>query len=56
MLAQAVTLTFAASSFGLLPLGLIMFGVLAVPPMVVARIAAGIRGRTRAPSARTRRP
>jgi hypothetical protein len=52
MLAQAVTLTFAASSFGLLPLGLIMFGVLAVPSMIAARVAAGIRGRARGSSAR----
>ena len=28
MLAQAVVLAFAAASFGLLPLGLVMFGVL----------------------------
>jgi hypothetical protein len=45
MLAQAVTLTFASSSFGLLPLGLILFAVLAVPPMLVARLAAGLRAR-----------
>jgi peptidoglycan/LPS O-acetylase OafA/YrhL len=43
MLAQAVTLAAASSSFGLLPLGLIMFGVLAVPPMLVARLTAGLR-------------
>ncbi len=46
MLAQAVALAAAASSFGLLPLGLIMFGVLAVPPMLVARLAARLRART----------
>jgi hypothetical protein len=46
MLAQAVTLAAASSSFGLLPLGLVMFAVLAVPPMVVARLAAGLRTRS----------
>jgi hypothetical protein len=45
MLAQAVTLAAASSSFGLLPLGLILFAVLAVPPMLVARLAAGLRTR-----------
>lgn len=45
MLAQAVTLALAASSFGLLPLGLVMFAVLAVPPMAVARFAARLRVR-----------
>ena len=36
MLAQAVVLAFAAASFGLLPLGLIMFAVLGLPVMAVA--------------------
>jgi hypothetical protein len=45
MLAQAVTLTVAASSFGLLPLGLVVFGILAVPPMVAALLAARLRRR-----------
>jgi hypothetical protein len=45
MLAQAVTLAIAASSFGLLPLGLIMFAVLALPPVGVATAAAGVRKR-----------
>lgn len=44
MLAQAVTLAFAAASFGLLPLGLIMFAVLALPPMGAAAVAARVRG------------
>lgn len=43
MLAQAVTLTFTAAGFGLLPLGLILFGILAVPPMIAARLAAWMR-------------
>jgi hypothetical protein len=51
MLAQAVTLAFAASSFGLLPLGLILFAVLAVPPMIVARVVAGVRVRVGSSSA-----
>lgn len=46
MLAQAVTMAAASSSFGLLPLGLIMFAVLAIPPMIVARLAAGLRSRS----------
>lgn len=36
MLAQAVVLAFAAASFGLLPLGLVMFGVLGLSAMAVA--------------------
>jgi len=43
MLVQALTLAAATSSFGLLPLGLIMFGILAVPPIGVASLAARIR-------------
>jgi hypothetical protein len=46
MLAQAVTMSAASSSFGLLPLGLIMYAVMAVPPMFVARLAAGLRTRS----------
>jgi peptidoglycan/LPS O-acetylase OafA/YrhL len=36
MLAQAVVLAVAAASFGLLPLGLIMFSVLSLPVILVA--------------------
>lgn len=36
MLAQAVVLAVAAASFGLLPLGLIMFSILSLPVMAVA--------------------
>lgn len=46
MLAQAVTMALVSSDFSLLPLGLIMFAVLAVPPMLVARFAAGLRRRS----------
>lgn len=46
MLAQAVTMALVSSDFGLLPLGLIMFAILAVPPMLVARFAAGLRSRS----------
>lgn len=46
MLAQAVTMAGLSREFGLLPLGLIMFGVLAVPPMLLARFIAGLRGGT----------
>jgi hypothetical protein len=40
MLVQALTLAVTAASFGLLPLGLVMFGLLALPPIGVAGIAA----------------
>ena len=52
MWTQAVVMTLTSGGdFGLLPLGLIMFGVLAVPPMAVAAIVGGRRARAgRAPS------
>lgn len=40
MLAQAVTMAAMSREFGLLPLGLIMFGVMAVPLMLVGQLAA----------------
>jgi len=43
MLAQAVALAFAGSDFSLLPLGLILFAVLALPAVVLARIMAKLR-------------
>ncbi|MGH6622934.1 MAG: hypothetical protein ACREBN_03130 [Burkholderiaceae bacterium] len=43
MLVQAVVLAITAKSFGLMPLGLILFGVLAIPPMIAARVMAAIR-------------
>jgi peptidoglycan/LPS O-acetylase OafA/YrhL len=45
MLAQACVLAVTAADFSLLPLGLILFGVLALPPMAVALAAARIRRR-----------
>ena len=45
MLVQALALAVAASSFGLLPLGLLMFAVLALPPVGVAVLAAVVRHR-----------
>jgi hypothetical protein len=45
MLVQAVVLTIAASSFGLLPLGLIMFAILALLPAGAAGVGAAIRRR-----------
>jgi anaerobic C4-dicarboxylate transporter len=45
MSAQAVVLALAAASFGLLPLGLIMFGILALPGAGVASLAAVARRR-----------
>lgn len=46
MWVQAVVMVFTSGgSFGLLPLGLILFGVLAVPPVAAALIAARLRRR-----------
>ena len=45
MLVQAVVLAITASGFGLLPLGLIMFAILALPPIGAALIMAGMRKR-----------
>jgi len=43
MLVQPVILAITAKTFGLMPLGLILFGVLAIPPMIAARVMAAIR-------------
>ena len=43
MVVQAVVLALASSSFGLLPLGLILFSVLAIPPIGLAQLAAKMR-------------
>lgn len=43
LLAQAAVLAVAGSDLTLLPLGLIMFSVLALPAIGVARVAASIR-------------
>lgn len=43
MFSQAVVLVLLAASFGLLPLGLILFGILALPGIVLARLAARLR-------------
>ena len=43
MLAQAVALAVTAASFGLLPLGLILFGVLSIPAAVMAGAGAWMR-------------
>jgi hypothetical protein len=44
MLVQPVVMVFTSGgSFSLLPLGVIMFGILALPPMMVASISAWIR-------------
>jgi hypothetical protein len=41
-LAQAVVLAFASRSFTLLPLGLVLFGILALPLVAVAAVARSI--------------
>ncbi len=54
MLAQAVALALLARDFSLLPLGLVLFGVLALPPMFAATVGARrrlSRDRSRGPSA-----
>jgi hypothetical protein len=45
MWAQALTLAVSSASFGLLPLGLILFAVLAVPPFGAASALAALRKR-----------
>jgi hypothetical protein len=50
MWAQAVALAFAASSFGLLPLGLILFGFLSLPPCGTAALGAAVHRRLSRPS------
>lgn len=45
MLAQAVMLVLSGAGFGLLPLGLILFAVLALPAAGLAHIAARMRAR-----------
>lgn len=48
MLTQAVVLVLTAGGFGLLPLGLILFALLALPAIAVARAAARLRVRREA--------
>jgi peptidoglycan/LPS O-acetylase OafA/YrhL len=45
MLVQAVVLAVTSASFGLLPLGLILFGVLALPAIGSAALCARLRAR-----------
>lgn len=40
MVAQAITMAILSREFGLLPLGLILFGVLAIPLILVGQLAA----------------
>jgi peptidoglycan/LPS O-acetylase OafA/YrhL len=47
MLAQAVVLVVTTAGYSLLPLGLILFSVLALPAVVLARFMAGRRLRSR---------
>ena len=43
MLAQAIALAFVSRDFSLLPLGLILFSILALPPMGFAHLAGKLR-------------
>jgi hypothetical protein len=43
MLAQAVALAMSSAGFGLLPLGLILFSILALPAVGLAKLMAKIR-------------
>lgn len=55
MLVQPVVMAFTSgSSFGLLPLGLIVIAVLAIPPVLAALIAARLRKRVDARRANAR--
>lgn len=45
MLAQAVVLLFSGSGFGLLPLGLIIFSIIALPAIGAAALMAKFRSR-----------
>ncbi|MGR9087027.1 MAG: hypothetical protein ACU841_08140 [Gammaproteobacteria bacterium] len=45
MLTQAVMLALTAAGFGLLPLGLILFAILALPPIGIALLTAAVRRR-----------
>jgi hypothetical protein len=46
MLVQPVVMAFTSgSSFGLLPLGLVLFGILALPPLLAARLGGWLRRR-----------
>lgn len=47
MFSQAVVLAFTAADFSLLPLGLVLFGVLAIPPIALGYVTSGIRLRSR---------
>lgn len=46
MLAQALALAVSSSGFGLLPLGLILFTILALPAVALAKLMAKIRLRS----------
>jgi hypothetical protein len=48
MLVQPVLLTFSGSDFSLLPLGLMLFAILALPAIAVAKRAAMFRLRKQA--------
>jgi hypothetical protein len=48
MLSQAVVLVVSSSDFSLLPLGLILFSILALPAVGVAQLMAKIRSRSEA--------
>lgn len=49
MLAQAVVLVFSGSDFGLLPLGLVAFSILALPAIGAAALMARVRRRQGTP-------
>lgn len=47
MFSQAIVLAITSGDFSLLPLGLVMFAVLAIPPIALGYVTSGIRVRTR---------
>lgn len=46
MFSQAAVLAITSGGFGLLPLGLVLFAFLAIPPIALGYVTSGIRRRT----------
>jgi len=45
MLVQPIVMALGSSDFGLLPLGLMLFAILALPPFAAAKVAVSVRAR-----------
>lgn len=55
MLVQPIAMMFGGAGFGLLPLGIILFAILALPAFAAAKVAASMRLRSRARADRATR-